>query len=1250
MKFTKWIGLYVTAAVVLVSGCSNSMKAPSLLRYGTARATYTRGVAISANTPTTSGGKAASYAVIPDLPAGLSLGTSTGVISGTPTAVTPTAGYNVTASSSDGSATATLVITVNDRAPAGLAYSAPIAVYTDGVDIAANDPSSTGGAVASYSVSPDLPAGLNLDPSSGQITGAPTRVTAMASYTVTATNATGNTTAALTITVMAPPPQAQLIPNLNQLLTPLAPFGSSFMPLMPGGSVLADYPDWQAGQAVSTAVSPDGTTLLILTSGFNRIYNAPGIDPGFNNADGYNSDYSAYNYKDSQEYVFIYDIANGAPVKKGVVTIPNAYHGIVWDSQHTTGGKYDTFYVSGGSGDYPLDTSGNFTPAGSGTTVSYYSDEVHIFQLAGGSWTEQSPPLLLNHSSGRGLNASALTAAGTPVNAAVAVLPLVAGIAISSDGQTLVAANYFNDSITMFSGGYGNWNAGTELDLWPADGSSTQFGTPGGTYPFWVVIQGTGANATGYVSSIRDREIDVVSLGTSPMQVIRRIHVKGEPNKMTMNKAQTRLYVAEDMTDTVDVIDIAGDSKRNTVLESIPVLAPRAVVQTYGALQIYKGANTNSVTLSPDESQLYVTDGNLNAVAVVALNGTDTGDQTVGLIPTGWYPNSVSFGPTTNSPNGNWVYVINGKSPTGPNSGLCYSSSGPTYALGCFPSQQYNPQLTKAGFQSFPQPTVAQLATLTARTVSNNHFAATESASDAAIMAAVRAGVQHVIYILKENRSYDQVLGDLPIGNGDPGLTEFGEANTPSQHKLAMTFVTLDNMMASAEVSETGWQWSTAARSTDIVEHQFPLIYSGRGAALESGGQNRYVGLGWPDPVQRTNADPLTPQDGNLFPGSADVAAPDGYGPNNAEYEGEGHLWDAAGRAHLSIRNYGFFVDSEQYTCPNPVPANPAIVCVPLDTNPFDTGHIQAYPTSLAMRVQTAADGTTYNPTDPYFRGFDNQYPDYYRFQEWLRDFNANYAAGGLPALSLVRLMHDHTGNFNDPGNFGLSTPQRQQADNDYAVGLVVQTIANSPVYKNNTLIFVIEDDSQDAGDHMDSHRTIAFVAGAYVKQGALISTPYTTINFLRTMEEVLGIPPNNINDALARPMADIFNTSPSAWTYTAVPSGFLYCPTETLGGVTVKPVNLGTLPSPHAPCPETGTRMPTPQYWIRATRGMDFTAEDRFDFEAYNHVLWKGIMGNRPYPERPTGKDLRANRKALLARYRQSPRNEQLRIASVKR
>jgi hypothetical protein len=279
---------------------------------------------------------------------------------------------------------------------------------------------------------------------------------------------------------------------------------------------------------------------------------------------------------------------------------------------------------------------------------------------------------------------------------------------------------------------------------------------------------------------------------------------------------------------------------------------------------------------------------------------------------------------------------------------------------------------------------------------------------------------------------------------------------------------------------------------------------------------------------------------------------------------------------------------------------------------------IDAFQSKAQVAYSMSVSLTPY--TDPYFRGFDNQFPDYYRFTEWEREFDTNYAAGGLPNLSLIRLMHDHTGSF-ATAIAGLTTPELQQSDNDYAVALLVQKIANS-IYAQNTLIFIIEDDSQDSGDHVDSHRTIAFVAGAYVKQGALVSTQYNTINFVRTIEEVLGLPPMNLNDALAQPMADIFNSTPSTWSFTpTVPAG-LYSTslplTAPVGLVVPKPTHTG-------------------EYWARATKGMDFTSEDRMDFAEYNHILWKGLMGNRPYPSRPSGKDLRQNRKELLARYRLS-------------
>jgi hypothetical protein len=272
--------------------------------------------------------------------------------------------------------------------------------------------------------------------------------------------------------------------------------------------------------------------------------------------------------------------------------------------------------------------------------------------------------------------------------------------------------------------------------------------------------------------------------------------------------------------------------------------------------------------------------------------------------------------------------------------------------------------------------------------------------------------------------------------------------------------------------------------------------------------------------------------------------------------------------------------------------------------NAFASGTVVAYPVNVALAPYT----------DPYFRGFDPALPDLYRFREWEREFNFNYAGGGLPALSLVRLMHDHTGSwsagatgFPPAAIDGVNTPELQVADNDYAVGLLVQKIANS-IYAGNTLIFAIEDDAQDGGDHIDSHRTTAYIAGAYVNQGAVIQTPYNTINFMRTMEAVLGLPPMNLNDAVAKPMTDVFNQTlllnnqpPSPWSFTATPSALLYS-TQLL------------LPPKAA-----GLKVPksrrTAKYWARVTKGMDFTDADRVDPLEFNRILWKGMMGNKPYP-----------------------------------
>jgi YVTN family beta-propeller protein len=736
----------------------------------------------------------------------------------------------------------------------------------------------------------------------------------------------------------------------------------------------------------------------------------------------------------------------------------------------------------------------------------------------------------------------------------------------------------------VFHGGYGHWsNRPDELDLRPGKNKSgpAQPGTPGGEYPFWVALKGSGSSATAYVSSLRDREIDVVLLRGTPA-VTARIHVTGQPNKMTLNAAQTRLYVVEDQSDTVDVIDTA----KNAVVETIPVIGPAPVVPA--ALAGLKGANPNSVALSPDEKQLFVTDGNLNSIAVVGLGGTNSGDHVNALIPTGWYPNSVSL-VGVRRPHQHftsvYAYVANGKSPTGPNPGWCYGGYGPPNSHTCLAANQYNPQLIKAGLQSFPLPGPAELAALTAQAATNARFSGSESASDASVLAAVRRGISHVIFIIKENRTYDQILGDLETGNGDPDLTEFGRTVTPNQHALARTFVTLDDFLDTAEVSYDGWLWSTSAQAPDVVERQYPVAYAYRALSLDSEGVNRNVNVAIATLAGRRAANPFTSSDPDVLPGQIDVSAPDG--PDDEV--NTGYLWNAALRAHLTVRNYGFFVDTTRYGTKD--------YTIPVLRDPFATGTVVAHPTNVALAPYT----------DPFFRGFDNSLPDYYRYTEWARDFDARYAAGPHaggaaaqpPSLTLVRFMHDHTGNYALAID-GVNTPELEVADNDYAVGLLVQKIARS-AYAKNTLIFVVEDDAQDGGDHVDSHRSIAFVAGAYVKQAALVSTPYNTVDFLRTIEDVLGLPPQNLNDALAKPMADIFNTRPSAWSFSAVPSTLLYNT---------------SLPLPPKPA---GLSVPKPthdaKYWARVTKGMDFTDADRVDPALFNRILWKGMMGNRERP-----------------------------------
>jgi YVTN family beta-propeller protein len=787
---------------------------------------------------------------------------------------------------------------------------------------------------------------------------------------------------------------------------------------------------------------------------------------------------------------------------------------------------------------------------------------------------------------------------------------LTPGLAITADAKTNVVENYDNDSISLVNAVTGTKTA--ELDLRPGKNDPLQAGVAGGEFPYWVAVKGSD---TAYVSSVRDREVVVVELkGTGP-SIVERISVTGNPNRMVLNKAQTLLYVALDNGDEIAVIDIL----KNRVIQTAKTAAPEGLLDT-----VVPGASPNSLAFSPDGRTLYVTNGGANSVAVLSVSAEGR-LRVVGLIPTGWYPSSVSV-----AADGKTLYVINSKSNTGPNLLHCRSIAPSTdnrAPVGCPPGNQnssdnqYTLQLAKAGLLTLPVPKPSQLDALTEQVAKNNGFNLSLSIRDRTLLGELRENTKHVIYIVKENRTYDQILGDLPAGNGDPNLTQFPELVTPNQHALARQFVLLDNFYDPSNVSYEGWQWSTAARSVDATEKTYSVNYAKRGLSYDSEGTDRNVNVAYPSVAARQTANPITPSDPDLLPGPRNEEDIDGPGrrlddpgdwahreddiDHSFGQEGAGYLWDAAIRAGLTVRNYGFHCDLVRYA-----PTVSSGYIPPME-NPYLTQTRVAFPAHEALL----------NRTDPYFRGFDDRLPDFFRYIEWAREFDEFVRNQNLPNLTLLRLMNDHTGAFAEAIR-GVNTPELQVADNDYAVGLVVDKVAHSP-YAASTLIFVVEDDAQDGPDHIDAHRSIAFVAGPHVKQGQLVSERYTTVSLIRTIEEILGIRPQNLHDAGVRPMIEIFDLSKANWTYTAAPSSLLLN--------TQLPFELVQPNVRHADDGDSPKPLHDAAWWAAKTKGFDFTDADRNDSAVYNRILWEGTVGEKPYPAERSGLDLRQNRGALL-------------------
>ncbi|MDQ7978196.1 bifunctional YncE family protein/alkaline phosphatase family protein [Paraburkholderia sp. SARCC-3016] len=881
--------------------------------------------------------------------------------------------------------------------------------------------------------------------------------------------------------------------------------------------------------AIKSQLSPDGNTLAVITAGYNTVYT------GANNA--------TLDAADSTQYIFIYDVSGANKVSPKLVQAihqNNAFDGLVWNGNRT-------LYGTGG-----------------------VDDKVYVYNRASAApqsqWT-QTAAIALNHSKGIGSGAK----------------PNAGGLALSADGRTLVVANNYNDSISIIDTGSNTLTS--EYDLRPFNTSGQQ-GAAGGEYPWAVSLKSDG---TAFVSSVRDREVVVLNLSNpAAPQFITRIPVQGNAYGMSLSPDEAKLYVAVSNADQIAVIDTIRHKVEKTIDLAIDAGDGNGHGSGWGNDQgrgnngKYSGRDTVNVTVSRDGRTLYAVNNGDNSIAVISHDGNN-GYHVEGFMPTAYAPKDI-----TASADGSRLYIINGKSVTGPN---------PLYTSGT--QAQYQFGLEQSALVSVPVPRAGELDRLTSQVDENNHYSAKEAENDRQTMQFMRNHIRHVIYVVKENRTYDQILGDLGNGaNGDPTLTMYGKSTTPNFHNISENFVTIDNFMDPGDGSMDGWSWVQHAHVTPTEEVSQQENYAGvnRGMSYESEGDNRGLPVGLSTTAMRdaatngavTSATSSLPGGtANALPGIADISVPDApFGYQRA------NIYDAVLAAGGTVRNYGGMVNNVGSigTIANPL------------LDPADANIVQAHPVKP----------TLVGRTDEYYRGFDQAYPDTFRELEWNREFQQYVKNGGLPSFEFVRMGSDHTGSFAQ--NVGqMGSAEQEEADNDFAVGKLIETVANSP-YAKDTVVVVVEDDSQAGSDHVDSHRSTAYVVGAYVKKHAVVSTHYTQVNAIRTMEDLLGTQHIDLNTAYAKPMADLFDTTGNgSWTYTAVASTILKG--TNVGNVATGSPKSGNDGNQFAQGPDIHP-LHDAAYWANATKDFDFSKEDRIPPELFNQVLWKGVMGNRAYPE----------------------------------
>jgi YVTN family beta-propeller protein len=601
----------------------------------------------------------------------------------------------------------------------------------------------------------------------------------------------------------------------------------------------------------------------------------------------------------------------------------------------------------------------------------------------------------------------------------------IGGIAVSRDGNRLFAVHVLGTALSMIDLAKHQVVRTVKLDAEPYSALTSVDGRL-----LFVSLWG-GAKVLAFDSATLDPRGEVA--------------VGEHPNAMVQSRDGSRLFVACANTNAVWAIDL--DAQRAT--EQIGVaLYPKAP----------PGTTPNALALSPDGRTLLVANADNNTVAVVDIS-TPNSSRVLGFIPTGWYPTGVAL-----DRDGKRIFVLSGKglspsaNPRGPQPGTRAADG------------QFIGQMLQGALTEIVTPDEPTLQRLTERVYEITPYddktkLTPEGAPvDSPIPAEVGkpSPIKYVFYIIRENRTYDQVLGDLPQGNGDPTLTLFGDNITPNAHALAREFVLLDNFYVDAEVSYDGHAFSTGAYATDVVEKIWPTNYGRRGGIYmsEGGGKNR-------NPYGNLSAPP------------------------------QGYIWDMAKRAGVSVRSYGEFAHRDPQT----------------------------------KRVVASVPGLQ-GLVHPEYPPWDLSIPDNARVDVWLREFRQFERNGELPRLNIIRLGNDHTSGT-QPGAW---TPTSMVAENDAALGRVVEAISQSRFWKE-AAIFVLEDDAQNGPDHVDAHRSPAFAISPFSKRRTVDSTLYTTSGMLRTMELILGLEPMSQYDAAATPMYNAFQPAADTTPYKALPA-----------------------------------------------------------------------------------------------------------------